>query len=56
MILLIIKEFTVDLSSQCGWTVVHFAACNGHLEMLQELLERFNCEAGKRDIKVCVWM
>ena len=35
--------------SQYGWTVVHFAAYNGHLEMLQELLERFNCEADKRD-------
>ena len=34
---------------QYGWTVVHFAAYNGHLEMLQELLERFNCEADKRD-------
>ena len=39
-------------SSQYGWTVVHFAAYNGHLEMLQELLERFNCEADKRDKKV----
>ena len=28
---------------------MHFAAYNGHLEMLQELLERFNCEADKRD-------
>jgi len=28
---------------------VHLAAYNGHLEMLQELLERFNCEADKRD-------
>ena len=36
-------------SSQYGWTVVHFAAYNGHLEMLQELLERFNCEVDKRD-------
>ena len=44
--------FTVYLYSQCGWTVVHFAAYNGHLEMLQELLERFNCEADKRDKKV----
>ena len=43
-------------SSQYGWTVVHFAAYNGHLEMLQELLERFNCEADKRDMKVFVWM
>ena len=40
------------LLPQCGWTVVHFAAYNGHLEMLQELLERFNCEADKRDKKV----
>ena len=56
MILLFIKEFKVYLSSQCGWTVVHFAAYNGHLEMLQELLERFNCEADKRDTKVFVWM
>ena len=40
--------------SQYGWTVVHFAAHNGHLEMLQELLERFNCEADKRDKKVCL--
>ena len=31
---------------------MHFAAYNGHLEMLQELLERFNCEADKRDKKV----
>ena len=28
---------------------MHFAAYNGHLEMLRELLERFNCEADKRD-------
>ena len=34
---------------QYGWTVVHFAAYKGHLEMLRELLERFNCEADKRD-------
>ena len=34
---------------QYGWTVVHFAAYNGHLEMLQELLERYNCETDKRD-------
>ena len=34
---------------QHGWTVVHYAAYNGHLEMLQELLERFNCEADKKD-------
>ena len=38
--------------SQCGWTAVHFAAYNGHLEMLQELLERFNCDADKRDTRV----
>ena len=31
---------------------MHFAAYNGHLEMLQELLERFNCETDKRDKKV----
>ena len=31
---------------------MHFAAYNGHLEMLQELLDRFNCEADKRDKKV----
>lgn len=34
---------------QYGWTVAHFAAYNGHREMLQELLERFKCEADKRD-------
>ena len=34
---------------QYGWTVVHFAAYNGHLEMLQELLDRFNCEVDKKD-------
>ena len=56
MILLFIIEFKVYLYSQYGWTVVHFAAYNGHLEMLQELLERFNCEADKRDKKVFVWM
>ncbi len=28
---------------------MHFAAYNGHLEMLQELLERFNCKADKKD-------
>ena len=39
----------IVLLSQCGWTVVHFAAYNGHLEMLRELLERFNCEADKGD-------
>ena len=43
-------------SSQCGWTVAHFAAYNGHLEMVQELLERFNCEADKRDQKVGVYV
>ena len=32
---------------------MHFAAYKGHLEMLRELLERFNCEADKKD-KVCV--
>ena len=52
MILLFIIEFKVYLYFQCGWTVVHFAAYNGHLEMLQELLDRFNCEADKRDKKV----
>ena len=31
---------------------MHFAAYNGHLEMLRELLERINCEADKRDKKV----
>ena len=36
--------------SQYGWTVVHFAAYNGHLEMLKELMENFNCEADKRDM------
>ena len=39
----------IVLLPQYGWTVVHFAAYNGHLEMLRELLERFNCEADKRD-------
>ena len=34
---------------------MHFAAYNGHLEMLRELLERFNCEADKRDKKVFAW-
>ena len=34
---------------QYGWTVVHFAAYNRHLEMLQELLDRFNCEVDKKD-------
>ena len=28
---------------------MHLAAYYGHMEMLQELLERFNCEADKRD-------
>ena len=28
---------------------MHFAAHNGHLEMLRELLERFNCEADKKE-------
>ena len=37
---------------QYGWTVVHFAAYNGHLEALRELLEGFNCEADRRDRKV----
>ena len=37
------------LCSQSGWTVVHFAAFNGHLEMLRELVEKFNCEADKGD-------
>ena len=32
--------------------MVYLAAYNGHLEMLQELLERFNCEADKKDKKV----
>ena len=34
---------------QCGWTAAHFAANSGHLEMLQELLERHNCEPDKKD-------
>ena len=56
VVMLTIIELKVYLSSQCDWTVVHLAAYNGHLEMLQELLERFNCEADKRDKKVFVWM
>ena len=48
--LVVVNEYSH--SSQCSWTVVHFAAYNGHLEMLRELLERFNCEADKRDKKV----
>ena len=34
---------------QYGWKVTHFAAYNGHLEMLRELLERYNCEADKKE-------
>ena len=56
VILLFINKLNVHLYFQCGWTVVHFAAYNGHLEMLQELLERLNCEADKRDMKVFIWM
>lgn len=31
---------------------MHFAAYNNHLDILRELLEKFNCEADKRDRKV----
>ena len=48
----VMSEVRKCLLPQCGWTVVHFAADNGHLEMLRELLDRFNCEADKRDKKV----
>ena len=49
-LVVVLNIYTVH--SQYGWTVVHFAAYNGHLEMLQELLERFSCETDKRDKKV----
>ena len=56
VVMFTIIEFKVYPCSQCDWTVMHLAAYNGHLEMLQELLERFNCEADKRDTKVFIWM
>ena len=31
---------------------MHFASYNNHLDLLRELLERFNCEPDKRDNKV----
>ena len=43
-------------SPQYGWAVAHFAAYNGHLEMVQELLERFNCEADKKDKVNMEWI
>ena len=37
---------------QYGWTVLHFAAYNGHVMMVRALVERYNCLPDRTE-KVC---